>query len=103
MRRQNLTASTVMGALCLLYPVSQTTAQTILHSFDGDSGPGLAVCQTGVTHCGFPDMNASANGKQVVQVTWQNIRVYDYNGRLLRSTPMKTFMRDAGLNPMRAE
>jgi hypothetical protein len=103
MRGQNLTATVLMSFLCLLFPVSQALAQTILHSFDGDSGPGLAVCQTGVTHCGFPDMNASVNGQQVVQVTWQNIRVYDYNGRLLRSTPMKTFLRDAGLNPIPGE
>ena len=103
MRRQSLTSRVMMSFLCMLFPVSQALAQSILHSFDGDSGPGLAVCQTGVTHCGFPDMNASVNGQQVVQVTWQNIRVYDYNGRLLRSTPMKTFLRDAGLDPIPGE
>ena len=103
MQRQNLTVAALIGALTLLFPASPAIAQTILHSFDGDSGPGLAVCQTGVTHCGFPDMNASVNGRQVVQVTWQHIRVYDYKGRLLRSTPMKTFMHDAGLNPIPPE
>jgi hypothetical protein len=45
-------------------------------------------------------MNVGANGTRVVQVTWQNVRVYDYAGRLLRSTPMSTFVRDAGLDPM---
>src|SRR5713226_7162036 len=86
--------------LCLLISAAQSKAQTIVHSFDGDTGPGLAACQTGVTHCGWPDMDAGVDGKQVVQVTWQNFRVYDYSGRLLKSTPMTTFIRNAGLNPI---
>ena len=45
-------------------------------------------------------MDVAANGKQVVQVTWQNVRIYDYNGRLLHSTPMATLIRNAGLNPV---
>jgi hypothetical protein len=100
MKRQILTARSLLGTSCLLLPAALATGQTIGHSFDGDSGPGLAVCETGVTHCGFPDMNAAVNGKQVVQVTWQNVRVYDYSGRLLRSTPMSEFIRNAGLNPI---
>src|SRR5438445_13049226 len=90
----------LLTTLCLLISASESKAQTIAHSFDGDTGPGLAVCQTGITHCGWPDMDAAVNGKQVAQVTWQNFRVYDYSGdysgdyngdysgRLVKSIPM---------------
>ena len=86
-----LPALTVMG---------MAHGQTILQSFDGDSGPGLAACESGVTHCDRPEMDAGTNGKQVVQVTWQNLRVYDTTGHLIRSTPMAEFVRKAGLNPV---
>jgi hypothetical protein len=55
--------------LALLLPVVAAMAQTVAHSFDGDTGPGETVCKTGVTHCAWPDMNAGVNGKQVVEVT----------------------------------
>jgi len=42
-------------------------------------------------------MNVGVNGKQVVQVTWQNGRVYDYTGKQLRSTPLEIFIADGGL------
>lgn len=45
-------------------------------------------------------MDAAVNGKQVVQVTWQNVSVYDYAGKPLRVTPMEEFIRKAGLNPI---
>ena len=99
-RKGNLALRGLLTAFCWLFAAASAMAQTIVHSFDGDSGPGIAVCQTGVAHCGFPDMDASVNGTQVVQVTWQNVRIYDYNGHLLRSTPMTTFIRNAGLNPI---
>ena len=95
-----LTGLPLLMTTCFLVHVPQSEAQTVVQSFEGDRGPGLAVCQTGVTHCGWPDMDGGVNGKQVVQVTWQNVRVYDYGGRLLKSTPMTTFIRDAGLNPI---
>jgi hypothetical protein len=86
--------------LCLLSLAGVATGQTIVHSFDGDSGPGLAACESGVTHCDRPEMDMGTNGKQVVQVTWQNIRIYDNTGHLLQSMPMSTFVRKAGLNPV---
>ena len=89
--------------LCLLFPAGAATAQTIVRSFDGDSGPGLAACQSGVTHCDRAEMDVAVNGRQVVQVTWQNVRIYDYDGRLLESTPMATLIRNAGLNPVPPE
>jgi len=75
-------------------------AQTIVRSFNGDQGKSLATCDLGKTRCGRqPEMNVASNGKQLVQVTWQNVNVYDYNGKLLRSTPMSDFIAHAGLNP----
>src|SRR5258707_7823815 len=96
------TAGLLALAVCLLGPV-RAAAQTIVRSFDGDSGPGLAVCQSGVTHCDRPEMDAAANGNQVAQVTWQNVRIYDYDGHLLQATPMSTLIRRAGLNPIPTE
>jgi hypothetical protein len=102
-KNQELAGAVLLLASNILFPHAAATAQTIVHSFDGDRGPGLAVCETGVTHCGLPEMDVAANGKEVVQVTWQNVRIYDYNGRLLQSTPMSTFIRNAGLNPIPPE
>jgi hypothetical protein len=90
-------------ALNGLLPCGLAAPPTIAHSFDGDKGPGMAVCETGVTHCGLPEMSVAVNGKVAVQVTWQNVRVYDYNGKLLQTTPMTTFIRNAGLNPIPTE
>ena len=98
-KRRILTGRTLLYAVCLPLLARSATAQTIVRSFDGDSGPGLAVCESGITHCDRPEMDVAVNGKQVVQVTWQNVRVYDYSGRLLQSTPMPAFVRNAGLDP----
>ena len=77
--------------LCLLLPVVAAMAQTVVHSFDGDAGPGEAVCKPSPSHCSWPDMSAAVSPNQVVEATWQNVRVYDHSGHLLRSTPMGTF------------
>ncbi|MBE3100064.1 MAG: hypothetical protein IMZ44_23330, partial [Planctomycetes bacterium] len=91
----------LLTAVCLLCPPVVARAQTIVQSFDGDSGPLLVACESGTTHCGRqPEMNVAVNGKQVVQVTWQTVGVYDYRGTLLHSTPLATFIRNAGLDPM---
>src|SRR5690349_7993982 len=77
-----------------------SSAQTIEHSFDGDSGPSLAECEAGETLCGRqPEPNVAANGEQVVQVTWQNVRIYDYDGKLVQSKPLAELIRGAGLEP----
>ncbi len=89
--------------LVLLSVTNGHAAPPLVHSFEGDKGPGLAVCETGVTHCGLPEMGVAVNGKVAVEVTWQNVRVYDYNGKLLQSTPMMTFIRNTGLNPIPTE
>src|SRR5215831_1190724 len=52
---------------CVLF-ACVSAAQTVVRSFDGDSGPGLTECQAGNTWCGRQsETNVAANGKQVVQ------------------------------------
>src|ERR1051326_4011762 len=79
--------------------VTSGVCQTIVRSFDGDKGVAFSDCQPDKTRCGRqPESNVAANGSVVVQVTWQNLRVYDYSGKLLRSTPMSEFVKKAGLD-----
>ena len=87
----------LFGALLCSIPA---TAQLIKHSFDGDAGPGEAACKPSPSHCSWPDMSAAVSHKQVVEATWQNVRVYDHSGHLLRSIPMGTFIGNAGLKPL---
>ena len=90
----------LLACMCLLL-AGVSTAQEVVRSFDGDTGPGLADCQAGKNWCGRQsETEVAANGKQVVQVTWQNLRIYNYSGKLLQSIPMDTFVRNAGLDPM---
>ena len=70
----------------------------IVQSFDGDTGPGLATCQM-PGHCNLPEMNAAASGSQVVQVTWQNVKVFDHSGNILSTTALPAFITNAGLTP----
>jgi hypothetical protein len=99
-KRQVAVERALLIALCLMFPAGAATAQTVVRSFDGDSGPGLTACLAGVTHCDRPEMDVAVNGRQIVQVTWQNVRIYDYSGHLLQSMPMSTLIRNAGLNPV---
>src|SRR5258706_1183535 len=100
MHRKKPFHTMLLSGMFLFLVTDRATAQTITRSFDGDSGPGAAVCEQRKTHCGFPDMDAGVNGKQVVQVTWQNFGVYDLNGKLIKSIPLDTFIRNAGLDPI---
>ena len=99
--RNLLTGWALLIASCLRFP-DGVTAQPVVRSFDGDSGPGLAACQSASAppHCDRAEMDVAASGNQVVQVTWQNVRIYDYDGKLLQSTPMSTLIRSAGLDPI---
>ena len=77
-------------------------AQTIVRSFDGDKGPETEHCNPQEVNCGRQaEMMAAANGKEVVQVTWQHVNVYDYKGKLLHSTMLPDLIRKAGLDPKR--
>lgn len=44
-------------------------------------------------------MGVAADGKHLVQVSWQNVLVFDYTGKLLRSTPLSAFIQAANLYP----
>ena len=59
---QVLTGGLLIAACCLPIPAEGATAQTIVRSFDGDRGPGLAACEAGITHCGLPKMDVTVNG-----------------------------------------
>ncbi|HEY3382670.1 MAG TPA: hypothetical protein VGK32_12925 [Vicinamibacterales bacterium] len=100
-KRENVTRLALLFAWCLLLPVGAASAQTVVRSFDGDKGLPLDACKANDSWCGRqPELNVAANGKQVVQVTRQNVRTYDYTGKLLQSTPLAILIRNAGLNPM---
>lgn len=87
----------VLRTIAFLVLSASAFAQSpIVRSFNGDTGPASACT---APHCDRPEMNVAANGSQVVEVTWQNVNVYDYSGNLLRSTPMTSFITNAGLNP----
>src|ERR1051326_8150472 len=76
---------------------STASSQTIVRSFDGDKGPDQEHCRPQEIRCGRQaEMVAAANGKQVVQVTWQHVNVYDYRGKLLQSTSLPEFIHKAG-------
>lgn len=66
----NRAALAILAACLLCVPVA-AKSQTIVRSFDGDTGPGAAVCDAGRTHCGWPDMDVGVNGAQVLQVSHQ--------------------------------
>jgi hypothetical protein len=92
------TAATLL--LLVLTPNLVAAQQMIVRSFDGDKGPDQEHCRSEVIRCGRQaEMTAAANGKQVVQVTWQHVNVYDYSGRLLQSTMLPEFIKSAGLDP----
>ncbi len=101
----NLRMSTWLRTLiavtvCLVGIASLAKAQLVVRSFDGDQGPQQEKCKPEELRCGRQaEMMAAANGKQVLQVTWQHVNVYDYNGKQLRSIPLPEFIRKAGLDP----
>src|SRR5947209_7067143 len=99
-KKRILTRRALLVGVCLVSTAGLAIAQPDVRSFDGDKGPGLAACESIATHCDRAEMDVAVNGRQVVQVTWQNVRVYDPDGHLLHSTPMATLIRDAGLNPI---
>jgi hypothetical protein len=94
-----LTLLLIAGVFGLL-SLSLTQGQSIIHSFEGDEGAGLAACQTNPLCSRQPEMNVAVDGRRVVQLTRQNVRIYDYSGKLLRTTPVVDFVRSAGLDPM---
>ena len=102
-RRCRCSALAYLPLLGLAF-ISAAAENPVIRSFDGDQGTALSQCQPETTHCGRqPEMNAAANGRNVVQVTWQHVSVFDYSGKLLRSTPLAQFIKGAHLDPDTAE
>jgi hypothetical protein len=100
--RRCSTGLLLQSSICLLLP--SAAGQSVLRSFNGDKGLSLSTCNPSQTRCGRqPEMNVASNGKQLIQITWQNVNVYDYDGNQLRSTPISKFISDAGLEPMTPE
>ena len=95
-----LAVAALMAVLQALSPSGGALAQTVT-SFDGDHGPGREVCRSATPpiHCDRAEMDVATNGKQVVQVTWQNVNVYDTAGKLLKSTPLAALIGTTGLDP----
>jgi hypothetical protein len=61
-------------------------------SFEGDYGLPGPLCDGGCAYRNHPDMSVAANGVQVVEVTGQNVTVFDYSGSILHQTPFASFM-----------
>jgi hypothetical protein len=80
--------------LLLASPLS--VAQTIFTQFDGDIGAGGSATSK-PTYRDHPDATVAANGSQVVEVTGQNVNVYSYEGKLLKSTRTSDFINNAGV------
>lgn len=97
---KHLAVGVVLAALHVLSPSGAAHAQTVT-SFEGDRGPGQEVCKSArpPIHCDRAEMDVATSGKQVVQVTWQNVNVYDVTGQLLKSTPLSALIRKTGLDP----
>lgn len=99
--RHYLSRAVMLFAMCVVSISLPANAQTIVRSFDGDKGPVQEQCNAEELRCGRqPEMVAAANGRQVVQVTWQHVNIYDYTGKLLHSSALPEFLRKAGVDPM---
>ena len=67
---------------------------TIVQSFDGDSGTLTLGLPTYKDH---PDMGIASNGTYVVAVTGQTVNIYNTSGALQSSTAGGTFISNAGV------
>jgi hypothetical protein len=64
---------------------------SVLVQFDGDTGTGSP------TYKDHPDMAVAVSATQVLEVTGQDVNVYDHSGAMLKSTSMNRFITNAGL------
>ena len=69
---------------------SGSSGVSVVHQFDGESGMGNPPL-----YKDHPDMAIGANGTQVVETTGQSVTVYAYDGTVLSSTPMQSFISQA--------
>lgn len=90
--------------VCTLGAIAQSTdadVAKIVRSFDGAHGMALSECHLETMRCRRqPEMDVATNGKRVVQITRQDVVVFDESGKRLRSSPTDEFIRKAGLDPM---
>ena len=79
--------------------VGEASVFGVTRSFDGDRGDAGAGCggSPGCQYKDHPDMGIDANGTQVVEVTGQNVMVFDYSGAVLAKTSLAAFITNAGL------
>jgi len=100
-QRKTSLRNTLFVTFCLLMLGGCAAVPSVV-SFEGDKGPGVAVCKSDKvpTHCERAEQDVAASGRQVTQVTWQNVNVYDTSGKLLKSTPLGDIIRGAGLDPV---
>jgi hypothetical protein len=83
----------VFGLLLWTWSAS---AQSVGVQFDGDLG---SVNSSGrPAYRDHPDGTIASSGAQLLQVTGQDVQVYDYTGKLLKSTPTGQFIVQAGLS-----
>ena len=91
----------ILAAVCCAFSLPAFGAQIIVRSFDGDKGPDQEHCHPEEVRCGRQaEMVAASNGKEIVQVTWQHVNVYDYSGKLLHSAMLPDFIKKTGLDPV---
>src|SRR6185437_12560820 len=89
-----MTMKKILAILFLLI-ASALHGQTILNSFDGETGtvssPGVPTIQD------HPDMSIASNGYQVVTVDRQAVNVYSRSGSLISTQTNLSFITAAGL------
>lgn len=85
-----------MKLLIAIFALSMlANGQTILHSFDGETG---TVSSPGVpTVLDHPDMAMASNGYQIVTSDRQSVNVYSYSGQLISTQSLTGFITAAGL------
>ncbi|HEY1960704.1 MAG TPA: hypothetical protein VGH28_34065 [Polyangiaceae bacterium] len=71
---------------------------SIVTSFEGDVDEPGAGCNGACAYRNHPDMGIAVNGTQVVEVSGQNLSVFDYSGKVLKQTAFGTFMTSMGLS-----
>ena len=97
-QQRRMSAAWVLAPALLIASSLAAHAQTVVRSFDGDTGVELAACDETKAHCKrYPEADVGVSGKHVVQVTRQSVLFYDYSGKLLRSTPLAEFVASAGV------
>lgn len=82
-------------AALILVLAGLANGQTILQSFDGNTG---TVSSPGVpTQADHPDMAMASNGYQIITADRQNVNVYSYGGQLISTQTTANFITASGV------